>query len=77
MAQLRTLRKRSIVFVGMISEVLRTTYDGQIGFIHPCATAEGVAAARLLNLGVVIKAHLIEETIAHLKRGSVASSGGA
>lgn len=67
--QIRTMSKYLFKFLGVISEVLRTTFDGQVGFIHPAAVAEGVAAARLLNLGVVLKAHLIEEAIrAYLDR---------
>jgi len=51
------------LFLGIISEALRVTFDGQIGFIHPMATSEGVAAARLLNLGAVLKSHLVNEAV--------------
>jgi hypothetical protein len=60
------------MLLGVISEVLRTTFDGQVGFIHPAATSEGVAAARLLNLGVVLKAHLIQEAVNAHAAGSAA-----
>ena len=69
--RLRSMSKYLVHFLGILSEIQRTTFDGHIGFIHPAATAEGVASARLLNLGVVLKAHLVDETIAaYLAYGS-------
>lgn len=66
--QLHVGSGNKFMLLGVISEVLRTTFDGEVGFIHPAATSEGIAVARLLNLGVVLKAHLIEEAIdSHLK----------
>lgn len=61
--QMKTHYRHQFVFLGVMSEVMRTSFDGQLGFIHPAALAEGVAAARLLNLGVVLKGHLVDQTI--------------
>jgi hypothetical protein len=68
--QLRTLRKYRFIFLGIVSELWRATFTGETSFIHPIATSEGVASARLLNLGVVLKAHLIEETIDAYQQGA-------
>ena len=55
-------RRYRFVFLGVITEVLRSAFDNDVGFIHPAAKAEGIATARLLNLGVAIKSQLVHET---------------
>jgi hypothetical protein len=55
-------RHYRFVFLGVITEVLRCAVDGVVSFVHPAATAEGLATARLLNLGVVLKSHLVHDT---------------
>lgn len=69
--KLRSMSKYRVHLLGVLSELQRATFLGQVNFIHPAATAEGVASARLLNLSVALKAHLIDETIAaYLERQS-------